>query len=175
MNQYDGYEFNLFECTKCGEIKEKNLFRIRKDRPKGISSWCKSCMSARETNYYKNNPSKMDAKKAKHSKWLSDPNNYEKAANRWRRRDFNAKEWLYSIILEYKNKPCVDCKKSYPPWIMDFDHLDPTNKIANISKLSKWRGNKEKLLQEINKCELVCSNCHRQRTHDRHQLKIKKI
>lgn len=55
---------------------------------------------------------------------------------------------------------------------MDFDHLDPSTKTASISKLSKWRGNKEKLLEEIAKCELVCSNCHRQRTHDRHRSKI---
>lgn len=71
-----------------------------------------------------------------------------------------------SMITELKSKPCTDCGFSYPEYVMDFDHV-LGEKVANISKLrgsKKWR----LLVEELSKCELVCSNCHRERTHQRH-------
>jgi hypothetical protein len=49
---------------------------------------------------------------------------------------------------------------------MDFDHVTG-EKIQSISRLSRGSGGKKKLLEELKKCELVCSNCHRIRTHER--------
>lgn len=70
-------------------------------------------------------------------------------------------------IQEIKqNSPCADCGENYPYWIMDFDHLE--NKSFNISALVRERGcSMQALLDEIAKCEIVCSNCHRTRTHNR--------
>lgn len=62
-----------------------------------------------------------------------------------------------------ENKPCMDCGNIFPPVCMDFDHRDPTDKVDNIARLVV-RGNKAKLLEEIEKCDLVCANCHRKRT-----------
>ena len=46
----------------------------------------------------------------------------------------------------------------------DFDHRDPALKSFAIS--SKWKHVSEALLQaEFAKCDVVCSNCHRLRTH----------
>ncbi|MEK9195788.1 MAG: hypothetical protein AAB914_00290 [Patescibacteria group bacterium] len=60
--------------------------------------------------------------------------------------------------------PCSDCKISYPYYVMDFDHVGPKTKSINaIIDNSSIRGIKE----EIANCELVCSNCHRIRTHTR--------
>lgn len=47
---------------------------------------------------------------------------------------------------------------------MDFDHL--SDKTSSINKLVT-NGSMKKLLVEIAKCEIVCSNCHRSRTHAR--------
>lgn len=73
---------------------------------------------------------------------------------------------LRKLVEEYKtNKPCVDCGVIYPPYVMDFDHLDPTTKVDKISRLAAQTTSKEKLLAEIAKCDLVCANCHRERTY----------
>jgi hypothetical protein len=48
---------------------------------------------------------------------------------------------------------------------MDFDHLGLEEKLNEVSKLTSW--GIEKVKQEINKCEVVCANCHRERTHQR--------
>lgn len=60
--------------------------------------------------------------------------------------------------------PCADCGNSYPYYVMDFDHLE--DKVENVSSLSAT-GRIGALKREIEKCEIVCTNCHRKRTHDR--------
>ncbi len=58
----------------------------------------------------------------------------------------------------------MDCGVYYPPFVMDFDHRDPTKKVSKISNLMRL-GSRQKLEAELAKCDLVCSNCHRIRTH----------
>ena len=60
-------------------------------------------------------------------------------------------------------KPCADCGLIYPPYVMDFDHIDPTGKTELVSQLVRM--NSSKMIEEMKKCELVCANCHRIRTH----------
>lgn len=68
------------------------------------------------------------------------------------------------FINTFKNEPCADCGNSYPPYVMDFDHVRG-DKIANIGEMGTY--SLETILAEIAKCDLVCSNCHRIRTHNR--------
>lgn len=69
------------------------------------------------------------------------------------------------FIEEYKtNKPCLDCGGVFPPCAMDFDHL--RDKVSGVSNLVQL-GTMAALLAEIEKCELVCANCHRIRTWQR--------
>ena len=67
-------------------------------------------------------------------------------------------------INRFKDKPCTDCGVSYPPYVMDFDHVWG-EKVAAISQMITWAW--EDVQTEMAKCEVVCSNCHRQRTHER--------
>lgn len=60
--------------------------------------------------------------------------------------------------------PCADCERSYPWYVMDFDHITG-KKIANVAKLVSNGYSWEVVKIEIDKCEVVCSNCHRERTH----------
>lgn len=60
-----------------------------------------------------------------------------------------------------KNK-CMDCGNK-DPVVLDFDHRNPENKIAEICTLV-LKGKKQALLLEIPKCDIVCRNCHRIRT-----------
>ena len=77
-------------------------------------------------------------------------------------RNAKAKADKRAWIKAKKNVPCMDCGKSYPFYVMDFDHRDPSIKVANIGRLiGSWK----KLKEEVEKCDIVCSNCHRIRTH----------
>lgn len=65
---------------------------------------------------------------------------------------------------ELKSKPCLDCGNVRPLVAMDFDHVRG-EKVANISQMWSWR--RARVEAEIAKCDLVCANCHRERTHRR--------
>lgn len=80
------------------------------------------------------------------------------------------KAYLSRYIQELKsNTPCMDCKINYPYYVMDFDHVRG-RKHKNVMELIPTLS-KKKIDEEIAKCEIVCSNCHRIRTHQR---KLKK-
>jgi hypothetical protein len=71
-----------------------------------------------------------------------------------------AKEWLISL----KTK-CSKCNENRH-WVLDFHHIDPNTKNFNISEYSisgtaSLETKKIKIEQEVNKCILLCSNCHR--------------
>jgi hypothetical protein len=67
------------------------------------------------------------------------------------------RNWLDSL----KTNPCTDCGRTLHPVAMDFDHVRG-DKTWGVSNIYTWgRG---KVLEEIAKCELVCANCHRERT-----------
>jgi hypothetical protein len=73
---------------------------------------------------------------------------------------------LYKYLRTLKeNSPCVDCKIQYPYYVMDFDHVRG-KKHKNVMELVPTLS-KKIIDEEIAKCEIVCSNCHRERTHFR--------
>lgn len=75
-------------------------------------------------------------------------------ANRNRLKDF---------VLELKNKyNCLICGENNP-LVLDFDHLE--NKLTDVSRMIKIGTKQENILEEINKCRVLCSNCHRIKTH----------
>ena len=55
--------------------------------------------------------------------------------------------------------PCVDCG-AFDVRFMDWHHIDPSNKSDEVANIIKGR-NKHEILEEINKCVCLCSNCHR--------------
>ena len=69
----------------------------------------------------------------------------------------------YEYINSLKKEPCMDCGRAFPTACMDFDHRDPSKKILPVSRMVGY--SLAKIRQEIKKCDLVCSNCHRMRTH----------
>lgn len=66
------------------------------------------------------------------------------------------------IILQFKSLPCIDCRGSFDPFIMHFDHRNPKDKLRNVSKMGSY--SEKLLLKEIEKCDVVCANCHGLRT-----------
>jgi len=121
-------------------------------------------------NYYRNlTPEKRKefCKKlyANRKRWMEKPENRAKAYaytkkkldNQARTRARKAR-WIDEYKLTLGG--CVDCGFNKWPEALDFDHIDPKTKSFIISK-EATSISKEKLLMEIAKCELRCSNCHR--------------
>lgn len=77
-----------------------------------------------------------------------------------------AKRKIVAYAVAAKDTPCTDCGKRYPPWVMDFDHVRGP-KLFDIGSARNKAGSLRRLKEEIAKCEVVCANCHRTRTHDR--------
>jgi len=67
------------------------------------------------------------------------------------------------LLNRYKMAPCTDCHIQYNPWVMEFDHLRDKKYI--VSHMTNYKI--ARLEAEIAKCELVCANCHKERTHKR--------
>ena len=79
-----------------------------------------------------------------------------KSYRRAKREEYKA--WQQEIKLE---KGCARCGYKEHACALDFNHLDPDNKKFNISSDVTT---KERLLEEVNKCEILCANCHRVHT-----------
>lgn len=60
----------------------------------------------------------------------------------------------------------MDCQKVYPWYVMDFDHVRGQKKF-NLSQAAAKCYAIPTIEAEIAKCEIVCSNCHRERTYSR--------
>lgn len=71
-----------------------------------------------------------------------------------------------AYVQSKKDVPCADCGIKYPHYVMDFDHVrgekefplcEAANKAPSMARINA----------EIAKCDVVCSNCHRERTFQR--------
>jgi hypothetical protein len=74
---------------------------------------------------------------------------------------------LMEFVQEIKtNGSCADCGESFHPVAMNFDHTSD-DKHMDISNMIKRGYCKERILEEMAKCELVCAVHHRIRTYMR--------
>ncbi|MGH7195645.1 MAG: hypothetical protein ACREGA_02595 [Candidatus Saccharimonadales bacterium] len=90
---------------------------------------------------------------------------YEANKQKYLERNKRYRDYISAYVRDIKeSSPCKDCGIQYPYYVMDFDHIE--NKENIISFLAAT-GRVGALKREIKKCELVCSNCHRMRTHKR--------
>lgn len=66
--------------------------------------------------------------------------------------------------IEYLGGCCIDCKQTFPPNVYDFHHLDPSIKETTIARIMgrSWKN----IIPELDKCVLLCANCHRLRHGD---------
>ena len=70
---------------------------------------------------------------------------------------------MLKVLFYLETHPCVDCGES-DPIVLEFDHRDGTDKVRAVSQLVTENCGWEKILTEIEKCDVRCANCHRRRT-----------
>lgn len=108
---------------------------------------------------------------------MRDPAKQRAAKQRWYddnkhvylERNARKRQERIAFVHEMKDRtPCADCGQNFPYYVMDFDHRDGDAKEALVSTLVN-SGGMARLLAEIEKCDIVCANCHRERTFARRQ------
>lgn len=124
-------------CGTCKENKEEKEFSLKKGKPQYN---CKSCHSEYRKKHYEKNKEKYIDKASKNK-------------IKYRQEYY---DWL-------STKQCVDCGNS-DIRVLEQDHLE--NKEFNISSKVGVMSLKS-MMDELNKCEVVCANCHRIRTSNR--------
>ena len=121
-------------CSKCHEEKDIENFSKNKRRKDGIQTFCKPCQNKYGAVYYEKDPKSQIVRARKVTSRLREKINKIK-------RDIGCK------FCE-ENEPCC----------LDFHHL-------RDKKFAVSRGyvniGIESLIEEMTKCILVCSNCHR--------------
>lgn len=76
----------------------------------------------------------------------------------------NRRRKVKKLLIEYKGGKCEKCSYSKCAAALEFHHIDPTKKEFSISGAGTCVA-LAKLQKEVDKCILVCSNCHKE-IHD---------
>jgi 5-methylcytosine-specific restriction endonuclease McrA len=103
--------------------------------------------------YYKD--TKRAADKAR--KWRDNNKEYRIEYQRRTKRDRKLK------AIAYLGGVCTDCGNKFHPSVYEFHHINPEDKDRDPSKMLSlsW----ERLSAELDKCKLLCANCHRLEHH----------
>jgi len=127
-------------CLKCKRVKSLAEFSWRNKKKGTKHPWCKECFK------------EYDRKRAQTTKYKTDK----------RKRHQKLRKDNRKFIFEYlSNKKCVDCGESRIP-CLQFDHVDEKHKRAVIGDMMHY--SRRAIIEEIEKCEVRCANCHAIRT-----------
>lgn len=123
-------------CNKCGKEKPISEFSRNSRKKDGLQTACKECMAEYNRLHYQRNKEIYSAKAKENVQ--------------------NIREYIQSIKSQLKCSICGEDRY----WCLDFHHTNPSEKEYNISSLVHG-GARQKIEEELKKCIVVCSNCHR--------------
>lgn len=135
----------LKRCRACGQLKPHGEFHRKRNSKDGIQGRCKLC--------------NIESAKRFHAE------NTEHCRDRIRERASRLRRAEKLRLLQYLfGAECIDCGERNP-LLLEFDHLrDKTMEVAEMANRGlPW----SVILAEIEKCDVVCANCHRMRTYER--------
>lgn len=134
-------EFMNKICSHCKQSKDITQFWKRKRAKDGYNSSCIDCVRSQNQKSYKNHWKK--------NRIRIDANNYL-IGERLREQCNQIKH----------NVGCHFCQE-HDPVCLDFHHRDPSTKILNISEMVARHRRWKTIQTEIEKCLVICANCHR--------------
>lgn len=131
-------------CGRCGTEKPLTEFAWHRRAKGQRQHHCRTCQAEYRRQHYLANRAKYIARAHRRKQEL------------WAERT--------AMLLEYfASHPCVDCGET-DPVVLEFDHLrDKSFNIGNKLTNYSWAS----IVAEIEKCEVVCANCHKRRTSSR--------
>lgn len=125
------------KCSSCQCLFPLSAFNKNARKSDGLQTACKSCTKLASKKHYTGNKQKYIDRKREYKKTLR----------------------LY--IIERLKPGCIDCGEK-DPVVLDFDHL--SNKKMGINELVTRGAKLADINEEISKCVIRCSNCHRRKT-----------
>jgi hypothetical protein len=128
--------------TDCSRNGESISFADFNKKGKGYQPYCRECQKQKAKSDYKNR-----------KKYYSDKAKRNRQA-------------IIDVVRNAKNQPCTDCRQVFPYYVMDLDHLSDKEFSLGHSRMKGM----QQVLRELEKCEAVCANCHRERTHKRMKI-----
>ena len=129
------------KCYRCEELKPVEAFSWRRKAKGERDSFCRPCRAAYGREHYEANRQRYIDQAA-----------ISKQRLRLARTKF--------LIEFFESNPCVDCGET-DPIVLEFDHLrDKSFAVGGQLSCRSW----ESILAEMQKCDVVCANCHRRRT-----------
>lgn len=123
-------------CSSCDKLKPTTEFYKQARMSDGLQPQCKTCANASYT--------KSRQKKSEHYRLTA------KSKRDERRAKYDA--WKQQQKCCVCNENDVDC--------LDLHHIDPAAKdiaVGQVIRVWSW----ERLQREIQKCVVLCANCHR--------------
>ena len=139
------------QCSKCKKWKiKKEDFHLDSGKLDGLYSYCKSCNSEHVQKWKMQQPEYGLRVK------LTEVEKRLRSLRGDRIRKYSYKDILDGIKA---TKGCKNCgfKDSRA---LDWHHVDPTQKIENISTMLANKRSLTSILEETKKCEVLCRNCH---------------
>ena len=121
------------ECYKCGETKEQSEFSINENKKDKLNA---ECQKKYFKEYYKNNKQKCINATEQNRK---------------------SKRYIFDK-LKLKSG-CSNCGYKTHAAALEFHHIDPKSKVFTIG--SNYHLPLDIVQQEIDKCIILCANCHR--------------
>lgn len=132
------------KCTRCKKRKPVSSFSRDKNRKDGLCLYCKAC----DKKYYQENRKECLERNKKYA-----GTHKEEKRQIWRA----IMERTYNILEQIKELGCGRCPESDMRALL-FHHINPKEKKFAIS--GRNTSGIEMLIKEIEKCELICANCH---------------
>jgi len=109
---------------------------------------CKECYQEHRANYYTEHYEKYKV---------------DYLARAKKRREELRQEYRINLLNYLKGKGCEDCGEE-DVRVLEFDHINPKTKSFSVSQGVKLGHSWSVILDEIQKCQILCSNCHKKRT-----------
>lgn len=136
--------------TVCGVVKSKTDFFYKNKRDERLHSQCKQCYIDKRRKTYREHCLKYGSE--------------------YRARALERNRKLKILLKDRKrnylaSRACIKCGIN-DPGVLDFDHIDPNTKSFSVAKALHNIMNWEGLLKEIEKCQILCANCHRIKTSE---------
>lgn len=126
------------KCPKCGEIKAADCFSSNSTKSDRMGYMCKDCHSVYISGHYIRNK--------------------EKYKSRIIARIHRIRESLMKIK---RSLSCCKCGESDAA-CLDFHHRDASKKEMNLACAANRGWCEDRILKEIEKCDILCANCHRE-------------
>lgn len=127
-------------CSVCDTPKNELEYNFRNKIKNIRHSLCKECDSESKKNHYETHKQQYLDKAKKF-------NGEQRKLNRYK-------------ILEYLlTHPCVKCGED-DPIVLQFHHIISSTKKYNVGSMSCMALSWNTIQKEIDKCEVLCANCH---------------